>query len=128
MVQNTQKSQAGVYLCTASNFLGNDYKTIAVDVWCKYITRQNVDIKISCACFEIYTLFNDSLFDTSLNSRSVADRGSSCRFILNRTLIALDFFVVHHARYLKILAQSICGCTKYVKLITKANNDRVRLR
>ncbi|XP_078379831.1 hemicentin-2-like isoform X2 [Oculina patagonica] len=35
IMQNTQKSQAGVYLCTASNFLGNDSKTIAVEVWYK---------------------------------------------------------------------------------------------
>lgn len=47
----------------ASNFLGNDSKTIAVDVWCKYIINENVRTKDSCACSGIYTLFDDILFN-----------------------------------------------------------------
>ena len=31
-LQRAQKSDSGIYVCTASNFLGNDSKTIAVDV------------------------------------------------------------------------------------------------
>ena len=35
-INSVQKSHSGIYLCTASNFLGNDSKNIVVDVLCKY--------------------------------------------------------------------------------------------
>ena len=35
-INSIQNSDSGVYLCTASNFLGNDSKNIVVDVLCKY--------------------------------------------------------------------------------------------
>ena len=47
MTQNIQKSEAGVYLCTASNFLGNDSKTIAVDVWCEYVIDKKSENRIA---------------------------------------------------------------------------------
>ena len=63
---NAQKSHAGVYLCTASNFLGNVSKTITVNVWCKYeyiqwlcvksiITSERVSDSIQFSLVELYS-------------------------------------------------------------------------
>ena len=63
---NAQKSHAGVYLCTASNFLGNVSKTITVNVWCKYeyiqwlcvksiITSERVSDSIHFSLVELYS-------------------------------------------------------------------------
>lgn len=56
MILNTQKSHAGVYLCTASNFLGNDSKTIAVDVWCEYVIDKKVGNRIAVNIWYLVSL------------------------------------------------------------------------
>ena len=69
MILNIQKSEAGVYLCTASNFLGNDSKTIAVDVWCEYVIDKKSENRIAVNIWYL-TFFQAFHWSRVLNPRA----------------------------------------------------------
>lgn len=101
---NAQKSHAGVYLCTASNFLGNVSKTITVNVWCKYeyiqwlcvksiITSERVSDSIHFSLVELSAIVARMIVRTTGFFSIMLNHNSEISKIMPLTSLKLRFYL-----------------------------------